>query len=405
MSDPTSPASNAPAAGWYDDGTGTIRYWDGATWTEHVAPAPAVAEPAPAPIPVSEAAPAPAAEAAPAFTAPAASAPVAPAPSEAGQGASYGPAYGEAPAAPTPAVPSYPAPQPSPEPQAFAAAGYPEPQYAAPAYPAPQPYGATPYGASQYGAAPTGDSKLLGILALVAAGVGALVAWVPYVGFLGYLLLLTGIVLGIISLVKRQPKWMGITAIAVSVGATIISVIVSIILAVALIGGAVESSDSFVDQLDELEQSLEDGGSGTGGDSLGSQMQSAEFGETLVGAEYEIVVNSIELGATEAVLAADEYNDAPEPGTSYAIVNATYTYTGAGVGDVYSAPITVVDEEGWPVSYAFLTAPEPALDFVELTPGVPVTGNLVVVLADDAVNSLEILPDDFDGDGYLIALD
>ena len=26
--------------GWYDDGTGTQRWWDGSAWTEHVQPAP-----------------------------------------------------------------------------------------------------------------------------------------------------------------------------------------------------------------------------------------------------------------------------------------------------------------------------------------------------------------------------
>ncbi|GAA2082125.1 hypothetical protein GCM10009840_17750 [Pseudolysinimonas kribbensis] len=37
MSSPTTPA----AAGWYPDGMGGQRYWDGARWTEHHAPAPA----------------------------------------------------------------------------------------------------------------------------------------------------------------------------------------------------------------------------------------------------------------------------------------------------------------------------------------------------------------------------
>lgn len=63
------------AAGWYDQGNGTQRYWDGSQWTEHTAPsaapaapaapvappvppAPAVPEPvAPAPVPEPVAAP------------------------------------------------------------------------------------------------------------------------------------------------------------------------------------------------------------------------------------------------------------------------------------------------------------------------------------------------------------
>jgi Protein of unknown function (DUF2510) len=44
-------------AGWYDDGGGALRYWDGSAWTGHVAPAPAAAAAYAAP-PVSAVTPA-----------------------------------------------------------------------------------------------------------------------------------------------------------------------------------------------------------------------------------------------------------------------------------------------------------------------------------------------------------
>jgi hypothetical protein len=47
-----------PGAGWYDDGTGQTRWWDGAAWTQHVAPA-ATAPEAPS-TPATPAAPEPA---------------------------------------------------------------------------------------------------------------------------------------------------------------------------------------------------------------------------------------------------------------------------------------------------------------------------------------------------------
>ena len=39
----TDPANTAAAPGWYPDGSGAQRWWDGRGWTEHVSTAPAVA--------------------------------------------------------------------------------------------------------------------------------------------------------------------------------------------------------------------------------------------------------------------------------------------------------------------------------------------------------------------------
>ncbi len=36
---PTAPAAPLPPAGWYPEGVNGQRYWDGAAWTEHRAPA------------------------------------------------------------------------------------------------------------------------------------------------------------------------------------------------------------------------------------------------------------------------------------------------------------------------------------------------------------------------------
>ncbi|MGP3534594.1 DUF2510 domain-containing protein [Microbacterium sp. RD1] len=133
--------------GWYDDGQGALRWWDGAQWTEHVH------TPAPGTTPVADAAPA----AAPEPTPPPAEqvAPAAPEPAAPEQVASAAPAAAPEPA---PAAPE----------QAAPAAAYPQAYPGAPAGPA----GGAPADPSAYpaSAAPTAKSKLW-ILWVVLGGV------------------------------------------------------------------------------------------------------------------------------------------------------------------------------------------------------------------------------------------
>ena len=96
-------------AGWYNDGQGQQRYWDGTQWTAHTAPLPESAAPAAPAAPVT--APEPPAPAAPVAAAPAApSAPPAPAaPAAAAPPAPVAPVTPAAPAAPVaPAAPAAP---------------------------------------------------------------------------------------------------------------------------------------------------------------------------------------------------------------------------------------------------------------------------------------------------------
>ena len=46
MSDPTASGAASAAPGWYPDGTGGQRWWNGSGWSEHTAPAAGPAGPA-----------------------------------------------------------------------------------------------------------------------------------------------------------------------------------------------------------------------------------------------------------------------------------------------------------------------------------------------------------------------
>ncbi|MDR2997814.1 MAG: DUF2510 domain-containing protein [Microbacterium sp.] len=164
---------NIPA-GWYDDGSGRQRWWDGTQWTEHFAPVEV------APVPVFE--------------------------------------------------PPYVA-EPAPQIQRHDQAGTP---LVAPGHPAGQPYAA----AMPFAGAPAAAARRPSALAWVALAVsltGAVLACIPPILGVGLLLLLAGIVLSIIALVRPGARWPGVTGIIVSsVGAL---AVVTTLVSSAMISG------------------------------------------------------------------------------------------------------------------------------------------------------------------------
>ncbi|WP_134741508.1 DUF2510 domain-containing protein [Nocardioides sp. 503] len=155
MSDPNQPST---PAGWYPDGQGGQRWWDGTRWTEHTMPAPEAAPPAPPQQPQQPQQPQPPADPAP----PADVTVVAP---------PRGPAPGTPPQGPPPQAP--PAQwQQAPQQQQpdYAQQGYPQQGYAPQGYPQ--------QGYPQQGQ-PSGGGKAKGkgkLIALIGGGVALLVA-------------------------------------------------------------------------------------------------------------------------------------------------------------------------------------------------------------------------------------
>ena len=176
-------------AGWYDDGSGNRRWWDGEQWTAHVvagpqpiAEAPTIAE-APA---ITEA---PTIEPAPAG---AATEPFAPPYVITGQAASPGPQ--------------------------------------ANAYPGGHPAVSHPVSLAPSGA-PTPPRRLsvLGLIGLIAAALGVVLACIPPISAIGWIVLGVAFVTSIVSLFLRGSKWPGITGVGVTVIGAILALAVSLV--------------------------------------------------------------------------------------------------------------------------------------------------------------------------------
>ncbi|WP_344377683.1 DUF2510 domain-containing protein [Agromyces tropicus] len=230
MSDPTS----APP-GWYDDGRGQQRYWDGQQWTEHTAPL----EPA---------------------TPDGATRPYDTAALGGDQAAAAGRPAGSPYADTTP--------------------------FAGLSTNGPGGTGAAPAGYPPAGP-PEPQTNVLGIVGLVVAAVGFVFALIPFVQVVGFVLLPIGFVLSLIAVFLKGRKWPAITGLALSVLGGIIGAVVFAVTALGIFNQVVDSGvlDEFDDEVSQSQAPLEsdEATEGEEGETDGTGAEQVlSFGETMV---------------------------------------------------------------------------------------------------------------------------
>ncbi|QPK79215.1 DUF2232 domain-containing protein [Corynebacterium lizhenjunii] len=227
----------------------------------------------------------------------------------------------------------------------------------------------------------------IGTIALVSAILGLILSCVKGALLLGWLLLPIGFILGIVgACLKGKPKGRAITAIIVSIVGTIIAACVFVF----VIGSAID--EAFNEETSASAPGAAKNAESTSGgqdSAKGTGDGSAEFGttrenplpvgSTVETADWAVTINSVDLDAAEAILAHNEFNDAPAEGEAYVMVNATITYKGDNPdGEVPSGTIQFVTAEGVTVSSSDrpLVEPEQLDSLVELYNGGSITGNI-----------------------------
>lgn len=369
-------------AGWYDDGSGRQRWWDGEQWTEHVAP---VVE-TPATETSTQASPAPETAASEAAATEAA-APAAPAsapfetdfPAAAEHSAADGtpgnsesaasietgdslhsvaavegggiwsdsstssPAEGDHGGSPAPSaeeIPPYATPSggdasgyPGSAPTApNAASGYPG---AAPTYPgaAPSYPGAAPtYPTAGYGApgrypgspAPTGPARLsvVGLVGLGLAGLGTILSCIPFTVGFGWILLGAGFIVSLISLFLKGRKWPGISGLILSFVGAIIAVVMAIFFVGAALSEAIRDLPTPPPASESDTESTPPPSTEPDEDSSTVQVEEGSIGDTVtlrwLGGTGEVTV-------TGATWSTDDGSGVPSTNGGYLTVETTWT--------------------------------------------------------------------------------
>lgn len=243
------------------------------------------------------------------------------------------------------------------------------------AAPAPFAPGAAP-------AVPAAPAKVSVIswIALGVAVLGFIIACVPGGILFAWLPLLAALILAIVGLAKRGKKWAPLTALILSVVGGIVGVITLFAgLAVAVNSAIEDTTGTSVEQPagtdDEATEEAPAEEAGT------SRDNPAPIGSKISGDEWDVVVNSVTLGATDEVLAANSIvNDAPSEGSEYILINVTTTYTGADKSMPAMVQIAYVTPEGNTIDglQDIAIAPEALDQMSELYTDASATGNIVL---------------------------
>lgn len=260
---------------------------------------------------------------------------------------------------------------------------------------------------------PKRTRNTVGLIALITAIVGAVFAVIPGALVVGWILLPIAFILSIVSLfLKNQKRGQGIAALIISVVGTIIGFIVFFAVVTTAVDEAFNEDVEIQSPGDggEVEESVVDGedvadeGDAEASGEEGSRDSPLALGTSISESDWEVTVNSVDLNATDAVLAENPLNEDPADGHGYVLANVTATYVGnEAAGDSPGGTrleYVTADGNSFDSTANMIIAPDYFNRSETLYEGASTTGNFVVeVPMDDVENGNVLLSPSMFGDG------
>lgn len=303
-----------------------------------------------------------------------------------------------------------------------------------------QPQGPNAYTTEGIPGSPTGPPPAPGqrntvaIVALVVAVVGFVFAVWEGAYLLGWILLPIAFVLSIVALAGRdKPKKMAVAALVISIVGTVAGVIAFMSSAARIVDEAFTDTSPTVvasepaddasrtapsqEPADDAaaEQPAEDDAATEPAEGeapaaeeeqpaseLGTRAQPLALGSTIGTDEWQITVNTFTADATDEVLAANQFNEAPAEGSTYALANVTLTRVGAESGTAFEVSFDYITAAGNVAGAhdSMTVAPDP-LGYEELFEGASVTGNVVFEIPAADAGVLRVTPGFFADEAFI----
>ncbi|WP_406017299.1 DUF4352 domain-containing protein [Micrococcus luteus] len=144
------------------------------------------------------------------------------------------------------------------------------------------------------------------------------------------------------------------------------------------------------------------------GGTAGTREDPLPLGTPIEGEDWVVTVNEVTPDATDAVMAANQFNDAPAEGTQYLLADVTVEYTGdesemimLGTGFAFVTATGETIDAG----DAFAVGPEELDTAQELYNGGTAQGNVVLQVPEGADGLLRVTTGMFGGEKTFVALD